>query len=262
MSSLFILLSTLTHLFFLLPSTLSQTAGPINIANILVGGHHFSYFLRLLNQTHVFDQLSDQLSNSNQGMTLFAPMDNAFMNLPSGTINGLSEAKKLNLVLYHLLPKYYTMDDLVDVSNPVPTQAGGEYGSLGLNFSGKAKQVKVSTGVVETHISNALRKDFPFAVYVVDKVLFLLELASSPLEGKPAKAPSSLEGAPAKAPSSQEESPAKAPSSSNGAPAKAPSSPNGAPAKAPSSAAKNGGRRMDIGLGVAGGLVLFSIAFL
>ncbi|KAL8247715.1 hypothetical protein R6Q59_008931 [Mikania micrantha] len=241
-SPAFILL-TLTNLLFLLPSTISQSttapapspAGPINITAILVGGGQFSSFLLLLNQTRVLDQLPNQLNNSNQGMTLFAPTDNAFLNLASGTLNNLSEEKKVKLVLYHVLPKYYSMEDLNTVSNPVPTQAGGDHGSLGLNFSGRANQVNVSTGVVETQINNALRKDFPFAVYVVDKVLIPLEFteapapdgSSSPPKGKPANAPSS-------------------PAADGGG----------------SSPANNGGGRMaDIGVGLAG-LVLFCMAFL
>ncbi|MFS7962091.1 putative FAS1 domain-containing protein [Helianthus anomalus] len=113
-------------------------------------------------------------------MTIFAPTDNAFQNLPAGTLNGLSEEKKVKLVLYHVLPKFYSMDDLVTISNPVPTQAGSSRGSLGLNFTGRASQVNVSTGVVETQINNALRKDFPLAVYVVDKVLLFQEDAPAP----------------------------------------------------------------------------------
>ncbi|KAK9059869.1 hypothetical protein SSX86_020573 [Deinandra increscens subsp. villosa] len=241
-SSQFILLTLM--ITTLLPSTLSQSptapgpapAGPINLTAILVGGGQFTSFLLLLNKTRVLDQLPNQLNNSNQGMTLFAPTDNAFLNLPSGTLNDLSEDKKVKLVLYHVLPKYYSMDDLVTVSNPVPTQAGSDHGSLGLNFTGRANQVNVSTGVVETQINNALRKDFPFAVYVVDKVLLPLESTGAPA---PEGSSPSGDGKPA----------AKAPGSSAAADGDSP--------------AKNGGGRMvDMGLGLAGGLLLFCMAFL
>ncbi|KAM0049651.1 putative FAS1 domain-containing protein [Helianthus debilis subsp. tardiflorus] len=236
-----LILLTLTTLLFHLPSTLSQSApapgpaGPINITAILVGGGQFNSFRRLLNETRVLDQLPNQLNNSNQGMTIFAPTDNAFQNLPAGTLNGLSEEKKVKLVLYHVLPKFYSMDDLVTVSNPVPTQAGSSHGSLGLNFTGRASQVNVSTGVVETQINNALRKDFPLAVYVVDKVLLFQEDAPAP-EG--ASSP-----------------PGTKPS------AKAPSSP-AADGDGATPSKNGGGRIVDMGMGLVGGLVVFCMAFL
>ncbi|KAK1416426.1 hypothetical protein QVD17_32217 [Tagetes erecta] len=232
---------------FLLPLVQSQTptapapspTGPINLTNILITGGQFTSFLRLLNETQVLTQLPNQLNNSNQGMTLFAPTDNAFMNLPSGTLNNLSPDKKVKLVLYHVLPKFYSMDDLVTVSNPVQTQAGSEHGSLGLNFSGRANQVNVSTGVVETQINNALRKDFPLAVYVVDKVLLPLEFteapapegASTPPKGKGATAPSS------------------------------PTADAGGDGSSPGT--NGGGKRVDMGVGLVGGVIgLFCMVFL
>ncbi|KAL7586186.1 fasciclin-like arabinogalactan protein 13 [Lactuca sativa] len=245
-----LILLSLTHLLFLLPATLSQTpsapapgpAGPINLTAILVQGGQYSAFLRLLNQTQVLTQLPNQLNNSNQGMTLLAPTDNAFQNLPSGTLNGLSEDKKVKLVLYHVLPKYYSIEDLVSVSNPVPTQAGGSKGSLGLNFSGRANsnQVNVSSGVVDTQITNALRQQFPFAVYSVDQVLIPSEFSEAPApesESGPSSSPP-VAGKPAKAPSGAEDGDGTSP-------------------------AKNGGgRTVDVGVGLVGGVVLFCMAFL
>lgn len=136
----------------------------------------------------------------------------------------------MKLALYHVLPKYYSMDDLVTVSNPVQTQAGNWV----LNFTGRANQVNVSTGAVETQINNALRKDFPFAVYVIDKVLLPVQFNDAPAP----EASSTPAGKPAKAPSTQE-------------------------ADGGSSPAKNGGgRRTDIGVGLIGGVVMFCIALL
>lgn len=247
MASPLILLS-LTHLLFLLPAALSQSApapgpaGPINITAILVQGGQYAAFLRLLNQTLVLNQLPNQLNNSNQGMTLLAPTDNAFQNLPSGTLNGLSEEKKVKLVLYHVLPKYYSLEDLVTVSNPVPTQAGGSKGSLGLNFSGRANsnQVNVSSGAVDTQITNALRQQFPFAVYSVDKVLLPLEFTEAP--------PPESDGPSSSPPVGKK--PAKGPSAADG------------DGDASTPAKNGGGKRMDMGVGLVGGVVLFCMAFL
>ncbi|KAI3736057.1 hypothetical protein L6452_15589 [Arctium lappa] len=247
----FILLS-LTYFLFLLPSpTSSQSApapgpaGPINITAILVQGGQYTNFLRLLNQTQVLTQLPNQLNNSNQGMTLLAPTDNAFLNLPAGTLNGLTEDKKVKLVLYHVLPKYYSLEDLNTVSNPVPTQAGGSKGSLGLNFTGRGNQVNVSSGVVDTQINNALRQQFPFAVYQVDKVLLPAEFSEAPApEGDGSSSPPVAGKRPA----------AKGPSSQGG-------DGDGDGSSAPSN---GGGRRMDmgLGLGLVSGVVVFCMTFL
>ncbi|XP_057461912.1 fasciclin-like arabinogalactan protein 13 [Actinidia eriantha] len=183
----------LLPLFSLLLATLSlaQTPsappptpeGPINITAILEKGGQYTTLIRLLNTTQVGDQINNQLNNSHDGMTVFAPTDNAFSNLPSGTLNNLNPQQQVQLILYHVAPKYYSRADLLTVSNPVRTQASGQDGGVwGLYFSGEGNQVNVSTGVVETQINNALRQEAPLAVYEVDKVLI-------PKEFSEAKAP-------------------------------------------------------------------------
>lgn len=123
------------------------------------------------------NQITNQLNSSTEGMTVFAPTDNAFQILKAGTLNGLTEQEKVQLVLYHVLPKYYSLENLQTVSNPVRTQATGQDGgAFGLNFTGEGNQVNVSSGVVVTPINNALRQQFPLAVYQVDKVLLPEEL--------------------------------------------------------------------------------------
>lgn len=127
-------------------------------------------------------------------MTVIAPTDNAFRTLKAGTLNGLTEQQKVQLVLYHVLPKYYTLENLLTVSNPVRTQATGQDGGVfGLNFTGEGNQVNVSSGVVVTPINTALRQQFPLVVYQVDKVLLpeVLFGAKSPASAPaPEKTPS------------------------------------------------------------------------
>ncbi|GAB2274760.1 Fasciclin-like arabinogalactan protein 6 [Dionaea muscipula] len=156
------------------------SSAPANLTAILDKGGQFTTFTRLLTTTQVANQIENQLNNSNQGMTIFAPTDNAFDNLKAGTVNSLSTQQQVQLVLYHVLPEYYSLQTLQTVSNPVRTQASGQDGGVwGLNFTslGTSQQVNVSTGVVETQINNALWEDFPLAVYPVDKVLLPEELS-------------------------------------------------------------------------------------
>lgn len=204
--SLSLILFTLNiQLLLLLLSTQTQAqtssapapspSGPANLTGILAKNGQFTTFIRLLIETQTETQIENQLNNSGtQGLSVFAPTDNAFNNLNPGAINDLTAHAKVQLVLYHVTPKYYTLTDFLTVTNPVPTQASGDSGVWGLNFTGQGNQVNVSTGIVVTQINNALRQQSPLAVYPVDKVLLPQELfgAKAPASAPtPAKTPSS-----------------------------------------------------------------------
>ncbi|XP_057792419.1 fasciclin-like arabinogalactan protein 9 [Salvia miltiorrhiza] len=147
-------------------------AGPINVTAILEKAGQYTRFIHFLNITQAGDQLNNQVNNSHDGMTLFAPTDNAFQNLPPGALNDLTPQQQVQLVQNHICPKFYSLTDLLSVSNPVRTLTFGQPGGdFGLNFTGQNNQVNVSTGAVVAPVYNALRKDFPLAVYQVDKVL-------------------------------------------------------------------------------------------
>ncbi|CAI0385379.1 unnamed protein product [Linum tenue] len=184
----------LASLLLLLLQTNAQTtpsapapagpAGPVNLTAILEKNGQFTTFLRLLNTTQVGNQIPIQLNSSSEGMTVFAPTDNAFQNLKSGALNDLSVQQQVQLVLYHVAPKFYSLSSLLLVPNPVRTQATGQDGgAYGLNFTGQGNQVNVSTGVVDTPINNPLAQTFPLAVYQVDKVLLPEELFGTPAPG-------------------------------------------------------------------------------
>ncbi|XP_062010583.1 fasciclin-like arabinogalactan protein 13 [Rosa rugosa] len=163
--------------------------GKLNFTGILDKAGQYTTFLRLLTQTQVATQIQSQLNSSTEGLTVLAPTDNAFTNLKAGTLNDLSSQQQVQLVLYHVLPKYYTLASLLTVSNPVRTQSSSQNGggSYGLNFTGSGgNQVNVSSGAVTTQINNALRQQFPLAVYQVDKVLLPNDLFS---DASPAPTP-------------------------------------------------------------------------
>ncbi|KAK7401939.1 hypothetical protein VNO78_13817 [Psophocarpus tetragonolobus] len=152
-------------------------SGALNLTAILEKGGQYTSLIKLLKDTQQLTQIESQLKSNSQGFSLFAPTDNAFQNLKAGALNGLSDDQKVKLVLFHVTPKYYSLSDLLTVSNPVRTQATEEEGTWALNFTGQGnQQVNVSTGVVITQVNNALREKFPLAVYQVDKVLLPLEL--------------------------------------------------------------------------------------
>lgn len=185
------------------PAPATETS-PVNLTAVLETGHQFTTFIRLLNTTQVGFQVSVQINSSDQGTTIFAPADNAFNNLKPGTLNSLTYQQQIQLMLYHIIPKYYSLSDLLLASNPIRTQATGhEGGVFGLNFTGQGQnnQVNVSTGVVETRINNVLRQQFPLAVYVVDKVLLPEEFFGTKTTPTGAPTPKTL-------PSSESDAPA------------------------------------------------------
>ncbi|KAL7086987.1 hypothetical protein ACP275_13G037100 [Erythranthe tilingii] len=258
MARVLILLSLTTLLLslFPLPTTHAQSAppptasGPINITAILEKASQYTVFIRLLNETQAANQINNQVNNSHDGMTVFAPTDNAFNNLPPGTLNKLTEQQHVQLVLYHICPKYYSMENLLTVSNPVRTQASGQDNQVfGLNFTGQGNQVNVSTGIVEVPIYNALSKDPPLAVYQVDKVLLPIEFyeAKPPATSPP---PSGGGGAAAKPPS-------KSNPSTNVTAAKTPST-NDPSTNNPG----NGSGKMSVGLGLVSGIFLLCMGLL
>lgn len=217
----------------------SPPAGPPNITAILEKPGQYTTFLRLLSQTQAGTQINNQANTSTEGLTVFAPTDNAFSNLPSGTLNKLSDRQQVQLVQYHVLPKFYTLQSLETVSNPVRTQASDQDGKpFGLNFTGQSNQLNVSTGIVDTQIYNTLRKDPPLAVYQVDKVLL-------PQEFYETKSP-----APASSPPT------------SGKPKGGSAAEDTASADGPSSDSHNGSGQMRVRFGLVSGLVMLCMGML
>ncbi|XP_020578803.1 fasciclin-like arabinogalactan protein 11 [Phalaenopsis equestris] len=182
-------------LLLLIPTTktLAQTssapapAGPLNITAVLEKAGQYNTLIRLMKSTQIADQINNQLNNSNSGITIFAPTDNAFTNLPAGTLNSLTDQQKVSLIQFHVVPSLITMSQFQTVSNPLRTQAGNtDNGEFPLNVTSSGNQVNISTGVVNTTVSNALYTDSKLAVYQVDKVLLPLAIFGSEA---PAEAP-------------------------------------------------------------------------
>ncbi|KAH6814058.1 FASCICLIN-like arabinogalactan-protein 11 [Perilla frutescens var. frutescens] len=183
----------LTILFLLhCTTTLAQTpapapAGPTNITQILEKAGQFTTLIRLFKITQVGDQINTQLNNSNQGLTVFAPTDNAFSTLPAGTLNSLSDQQKVSLVQFHIIPTFLTTTQFQTVSNPLRTQAGDSAnGAFPLNVTTAGNQVNITTGVNDATVANTIYTDNQLAVYQVDKVLLPLSIFGSP---SPAAAP-------------------------------------------------------------------------
>ncbi|CAL0332280.1 unnamed protein product [Lupinus luteus] len=195
-------LSLLLILLLHSTSTSSQTpapapsSSPTDIIRILkkVGG--FTTLIRLLTTTQVSTQINAQLLNSNNGITLFAPNDNAFSSLKPGFLNSLSDQQKDELIQFHVLPTFVTITNFDTLSNPVRTQAGDDPERLALNITSSGSQVNITTGIVNTTVGGSVYSDHQLAIYQVDKVLLPRDFfvpkpppppAPAPLKGKDSK---------------------------------------------------------------------------
>ncbi|OAY67211.1 fasciclin-like arabinogalactan protein 13 [Ananas comosus] len=183
--------------------TAAAASGPPNVTAVLEKGGQYSTLIRLLQATRVDEQLNSQLNNSFNGLTFIAPTDNAFQSLKPGTLNALSLQQQIELVLFHVLPRFLTPALFATVSNPVNTQASGADGVDTLNItSSPGGQVNISTGVVTVPLGSPLRTDFPLAVYSVEMVLLPYSIfGAKPPAAAPAPAsPATTKKAPAKTP--------------------------------------------------------------
>lgn len=184
----FILHSTSTALAQA-PALSPGPAAPPDIYKILTKAGQFTVLIRLLRSTQVGNQINSQISNSNSELTFFAPTDNAFSSLKTGTLNSLSDQQKVMLVQFHIIPSFISLTNFQTLSNPVQTQASNAF-EFPLNITTSGNQVNVSTGIVNTSISGTVYSDNQLAVYQVDKVLQPLGIfAPRALPPAPAPAP-------------------------------------------------------------------------
>uniref|UniRef100_A0A0E0JYX7 FAS1 domain-containing protein n=1 Tax=Oryza punctata TaxID=4537 RepID=A0A0E0JYX7_ORYPU len=149
--------------------------GPLNLTEILTKAGHYNTFIRLLKDTEVSSQVSSLLNNDRNadGLTVLAPTDAAFGRLRPGTLNRMDAQAQAELVLYHILPKYYGFITFETTTNPVRTQASGQRGVCTVNVTTAGEEkVNVSSGIMETTLGkNPLREGHPLAVYSLDDVL-------------------------------------------------------------------------------------------
>ncbi|CAA6672965.1 unnamed protein product [Spirodela intermedia] len=146
----------------------------------------YGTLLKLLKDRNLVNAIAAQLKN---GLTIFAPTDNAFNNLPNGTLESLSTEVQTQLLLLHVVGKYYSKDKLSTAGNPVRTLAT----NYTLNFTSGNNQVNVSTGAVNIPVNNELYVKSPLAIFSIDSVLIPPELAGgkAPPPSTPAEGPTS-----------------------------------------------------------------------
>ncbi|WVZ99595.1 hypothetical protein U9M48_044865 [Paspalum notatum var. saurae] len=163
-------------------------AAPPTDVNKALKDDQFSEFKQLLHDTRVDTQINAQLTDSYNGLTIFAPTNAAFDKMKSGVLNGLSPQNQIQLVLYTVLPRFYSLSMLGTLDGKVNTQGSGHDGPYKYDIKRAGNNVNVSTGVNSMLLGSPVSKDFPLAIYPVDKVPLPYELFG-PKPPTPAPAP-------------------------------------------------------------------------
>jgi uncharacterized surface protein with fasciclin (FAS1) repeats len=172
-------------------------AAPPTDVNKALKDEQFSEFRQLLHDTRVDTQINAQLTDSYNGLTIMAPTNAAFDKMKAGVLNGLSPQEQIQMVLYCVLPRFYSLSMLGTLSGKVNTQGSGHDGPYKYDIKRSGNNVNVSTGVNWMLLGSPVSKDFPLAIYPVDKVPLPYELFG-PKPPTPAPAPAPAPG-PAKA---------------------------------------------------------------
>ncbi|EES18678.1 hypothetical protein BDA96_09G245600 [Sorghum bicolor] len=163
-------------------------AAPPTDINKALKDEQFSEFKQLLHDTRVDTQINAQLTDSYNGLTIMAPTNTAFDKMKAGVLNGLSPQEQIQMVLYCVLPRFYSLSMLGTLDGKVNTQGSGHDGPYKYDIKRSGNNVNMSTGVNWMLLGSPVSKEFPLAIYPVDKVPLPYELFG-PKPPTPAPAP-------------------------------------------------------------------------
>lgn len=187
---LFFLFFQCIGIFAQAPAPAPGPPPPLNVTKILDKAGQCSTFIRLLQNTQQLNEITSQLNNSNNGITMFVPTDNAFLSMKAGTLNSFTDQQKAELIQFHILPTYYSLTQFQTASNPLRTQAGGTSNrEFPINITTTGSSVNITTGIVNASVSSTIYTDNQLAIYQVDQVLLPLKFFVPPA---PAPAPTPI----------------------------------------------------------------------
>ncbi|KAJ4826482.1 hypothetical protein Tsubulata_041168 [Turnera subulata] len=203
--SMFFMFSSTLLFLFTSPAS-AQTASPpaptptpapapapgpayVNLTDLLSVAGPFHTFLNYIDSTKVIDTFQNQANNTDEGITLFVPKDDAFSKLKKPSLSSLTQDQLKQVLLFHALPHYCSLAEFKNVSQvgPVSTFAGA--GQFALNFTDVSGTVHINSGWSKTKISSSVHSTDPVAVYQVDKVLLPEAIFGTDIPPTPAPAP-------------------------------------------------------------------------
>ncbi|CAH8337293.1 unnamed protein product [Eruca vesicaria subsp. sativa] len=144
-------------------------------------------------------------STVEKGLTVFAPSDEAFRDVPD--LTKLTQAEVVSLLEYHALGEYKPKGSLKINKNVISTLATNGAGKYDLTTSTSGDDVFLHTGVGPSRLADTLVDETPVVIFKVDKILLPAELFGKSPSPAPALEPVS---APTPIPA-EHPSPAKSP---------------------------------------------------
>ncbi|XP_027102489.1 fasciclin-like arabinogalactan protein 7 [Coffea arabica] len=156
------------------PPISSPTPAPalehVNLIQLLSYAGPFHTFLKYLEKTKVLETFQDQANNTEEGITIFAPTDDAFSKLKNPFLSNLIDDQIKSILLFHALSHYYSLSDFKNLSqmSPVITYASGQYT---LNFTDVSGDISIDSRWTKTKVSSSVVATDPIAVYEIKNVL-------------------------------------------------------------------------------------------
>ncbi|KAL9245301.1 hypothetical protein vseg_018967 [Gypsophila vaccaria] len=191
----------------IVPELMTSSSGDVNVTGVLDKAG-CKTFAALLASSGVLKAYEDQI-RSEDGITIFAPNDEAFKAKNVPDLSKLSNADAVALLQFHALASYAPIGTLKSTKGDLKTLAPA--GKYGLSTSTAGDSVTLHTGVDSSRIATTLLDATPVAIYSVDSVL--LPVALFGMSPSPAPAPESDAPtlAPVPAPTSDSPTPAASP---------------------------------------------------
>ncbi|CAN8270612.1 unnamed protein product, partial [Cochlearia groenlandica] len=190
------------------PLTPSPAPSPaphhVNLTGLLSVAGPFHTFLDYLLSTKVMDTLQSQANNTEEGLTIFVPKDDAFKAQKNPSLSNLTKDQLEKLILFHALPHYYSLSEFKNLSKsgPVTTFAGGQYS---LTFTDVSGTVRIESLWTRTKVSSSVFSTEPVAVYQVNRVLLPEAIFGTDVPPMPAPAPAPVVSSPSDSPSADSE---------------------------------------------------------
>nr|XP_043626391.1 fasciclin-like arabinogalactan protein 10 [Erigeron canadensis] len=159
-------------------------------------------FVKLITDTGVLKVFQKAAGN---GLTIFAPSDEAFKAAGTPDLSTLTSAELVALLEYHALGSYTPKGSLKTTKKPISTLATNAGGKYDLSVSTAGDSVTLVSGVGSSRLASTVLDSTPLCVFTVDNLLLPTELfgkAPSPApdmspESAPAPAPEMLAPEPA-----------------------------------------------------------------
>ncbi|KAF6161946.1 hypothetical protein GIB67_014148 [Kingdonia uniflora] len=161
----------------------------VNLTELFTVAGPFKIFLGYLESTKVIETFQDQANQTEEGITIFVPKDEAFSSLKKPSLSNLTAEQLKSLLLAHALPHFYSLAEFKNLSesNPISTFAGGQYA---VNFTDVSGTVQLSSGWTNTKVTSSVHSTDPVAIYQINKVLLPKAIFGTPPPPSPAPAPS------------------------------------------------------------------------